>query len=276
MRSARYSGVAHRDRRDVFRLARPCIEFRYFRPARAVNDLRVQRIRRSVAVLDDAHRVPVAERDLAVVAAARNAHRSALLLPRAQRGRETYSSWPRDTAAPSAGCTTNSTSRPSFTLTSAPWSLTSRMMSGILRIDPDVLVVVAARRAAKPHPRLPAIARAHGHDARAVHHVGILRVDSRHRQVAAADLQRRPRILGDLRPVLARIIGAVHAQARARCASISLSCVVDTVAYTRFGSLGAMATLICTRLSGSPFFNLLPGLAAIGRFEQSRRACPSY
>ena len=47
----------------------------------AIDDFRVQRIRRDVPVFFNADRVPVAKADGTVVAAAGNADRSALLLP---------------------------------------------------------------------------------------------------------------------------------------------------------------------------------------------------
>ena len=46
----------------------------------AVNDVGIERIGRDVAVFFDAHRLPVAEGDLAVIAAAGDADRAALLL----------------------------------------------------------------------------------------------------------------------------------------------------------------------------------------------------
>ena len=51
----------------------------------AEDDIRVERIGHGVAVLLDADRMPFAERDLAVVAAAQHAGRAALLLAAANR-----------------------------------------------------------------------------------------------------------------------------------------------------------------------------------------------
>src|SRR5450631_1833103 len=56
--------------------------------ARTVNNFGIKRVRRDVAVLDHAYRMPVAKGDFAVVAAARNADRPALLLSGAQPIRE--------------------------------------------------------------------------------------------------------------------------------------------------------------------------------------------
>ena len=68
---------AQRLRRDVLRLAGLLVEAD---DAAAVDDVRVQRIRRDVGVLVGADTHPVAERDLPAVAAARDPDRTALLL----------------------------------------------------------------------------------------------------------------------------------------------------------------------------------------------------
>ena len=56
------------------------MEARHFASSRAVHDVGIERIRRDVTVLDHSDGMPIAESDFAVVAAARNADRSALLL----------------------------------------------------------------------------------------------------------------------------------------------------------------------------------------------------
>src|SRR5439155_490233 len=82
---------------------------------------------------------------------------------------------------------------------------------GVIRIDPQVLVIVAARCSADALPRLSAIAGLHGHNTGAIYHVWILGIDFDHREVAAADLHRRLSIIGDFRPCLATVGGAVDA-----------------------------------------------------------------
>ena len=68
--------------RDVLHLARGrCRNFDTSVAARAVDDVGMQRVGRRVAVFDDARRMPFAQGDLAVVAAAGDADRAALLLP---------------------------------------------------------------------------------------------------------------------------------------------------------------------------------------------------
>ena len=76
-------GVAQRNRRDVLHLAGRPMELRDFSSAAAVDKIGIERIGRDVSVLDHADRMPVAEGDGAVVAAAGNADRTALLLSRA-------------------------------------------------------------------------------------------------------------------------------------------------------------------------------------------------
>ena len=57
----------------------------------------------------------------------------------------------------------------------------------IVGIDPEVLIIVAAGRAAKAGPGFAAVGGPHGDGAGAVDDVGILRIDSRNWEIAAAD-----------------------------------------------------------------------------------------
>src|SRR5205807_1808835 len=84
---------------------------------------------------------------------------------------------------------------------------------GKVRIDPQILIVVAAGRAAKAGPRFAAIGGAHGDDAGAVDNVGVFRINTRHRQIAATDAERGPRVGGDASPVFTGIIRAVNPNA---------------------------------------------------------------
>ena len=90
VRTVRKSGrradaAAAGDRTDSASLAGAAVEAR---DLAAVDDVGIERIGRDVAVLLDADRVPVAKRDRAVVAAAGDAGRSALLLAAAHAVRE--------------------------------------------------------------------------------------------------------------------------------------------------------------------------------------------
>src|ERR1700736_754440 len=53
--------LAYRDRSDVFNLASTPVETRNLIPACAVNDVMIQRVRRNIAVLDYANRMPIAK-----------------------------------------------------------------------------------------------------------------------------------------------------------------------------------------------------------------------
>jgi hypothetical protein len=72
--------VAQRNRRDVLHLPGGPVELRDLAAAAAVDNVRVERIGRDVAIFDDAHGMPLAEGDGAIVAAAGDADRTALLL----------------------------------------------------------------------------------------------------------------------------------------------------------------------------------------------------
>ena len=85
---------------------------------------------------------------------------------------------------------------------------------GKVGIDPEILIVIAARRAAKARPRFASVGRAHGDNARAVNDVRIFRIHTGHGQIAAANAQCRPRVAGDARPVFSRVVGAVNPDAR--------------------------------------------------------------
>ncbi len=80
---------------------------------------------------------------------------------------------------------------------------------GKVRIDPKILIIVTAGRAAKTHPRFAAVSRAHGHGAGAVNDIGILWINARNWQIASANAPGRPRISGDSSPVFPGIVGAV-------------------------------------------------------------------
>ena len=81
VRITRKSGRAQRHRHDVLRLAGAAV---VARELAAIDDVGIERIGHHVAVLFRRHRMPVAKGDLAVVAAAGDAHRAALLLAAAQ------------------------------------------------------------------------------------------------------------------------------------------------------------------------------------------------
>ena len=197
---------AQRDRRDVLHLSGRHVELRHLAAAGAVDHLRIERIGGHVAVFDGPRRAPVARGDAAIVAAARNADRAALLLPGADavgKGRcdaDVVELCGRLVEPAAPGLTAiHGNERALVT--------DERDGARVVGVDPQVLVVIAAGSAAQRPPAPAAVRRLHGDDAGAVDHVGIGRVHAHHRQVAAADTQRRPRIGRDARPALAAIVG---------------------------------------------------------------------
>src|SRR6516225_8408821 len=200
-------GGAHRDRRDVLHLPGRHVELRDFAPPGAVDQVRIERIRGHVAVLDGPRRVPVAIGDAAVVAAAQDADRTAFLLPGADTVREGRSDADMielcgrlvEPAGPGLAAIYGD----DRTLIAD-----ERDDARVIGVDPQVLIVVAAGCTAQRLPALASVRRLHGDDAGAVHHIGIGRVHAQDRQVAAADAQRGAGVGGDARPALAAIVGA--------------------------------------------------------------------
>src|SRR5439155_11360263 len=90
---------------------------------------------------------------------------------------------------------------------------------GIVRVDPDLLIVIATRRAADGGPGEPAVLGPPEHGRRTVDDVVVLRIDRNRRQVAPADARERPVVGGatgdagsvDERPMLARVARLVEA-----------------------------------------------------------------
>ena len=75
----------------------------------------------------------------------------------------------------------------------APWSDGNQDDVRVRGIDPDTVVVVAARRAAQRAERLAAVDRLPRHDARGVDDVGILGIDLDLREIVAARHHARDR-----------------------------------------------------------------------------------
>ncbi len=200
------SGVARRSRhgRDVLHLPGVAI------PARelaAVDDVRVERVRRRVAVLLHAGRVPVAEGERAVGAARRDACGSALLLAAAEPVGEGVVGGDVEHL------------RGGLVVPAAPGGPAvhgddhaliggEQDRAGPHRVDPDAVVVVAAGRAAEGGEGLPAVHRLPGDDARRVHDVRIGRIHLHLGEIVGA--LRHARVLADARPALAGVVGSIE------------------------------------------------------------------
>src|SRR5579871_424776 len=129
---------------------------------------------------------------------------------------------------------------------------------GIIGIDPKILVVVAAGCAAKSRPGLAAIVGAHGDRAGAIYDVRIFGIDAGHGKVAAADAARRPRVVGDLRPGVAGIVGAVDAQRARRGGDGGIQTA---------RAAGSDGNVDLRKILGQAVGKRMPGGAAIGGFE---------
>ncbi len=196
-------------RPDVLDLAGPAIEARHLA---AVHQIGIERIRRDVAVLLHTDGQPLAERDLSVVAAAGDARRPALLLPAAHAVRE------RVVRAHVVEL------RGRLVVPGTPALAAVHRHDGALiggqdhhvrprGVDPDLLVVVAARRAANGGERPAAVGGLPRHNRRHVHDVRIRGV---HAHVGGIVRPRDDaRVCVHPRPGLAGIIGSIDAGKRA-------------------------------------------------------------
>src|SRR5438477_12752683 len=77
---------------------------------------------------------------------------------------------------------------------------------GIIWIDPNVLIIVAAWRAAPALPCFAAVRRFPTNNARRVHDLWIFRIEPHHREIAAADSKPRPQIVGRAAPGFAAVV----------------------------------------------------------------------
>src|SRR5216117_2906668 len=200
----------HRLGRHVLDLARGPVEAA---DLSAVNQVGVQRVWGHVAVLLDAHGMPLPDGDLAVVAAARDARRSALLLPAVDPVRKTVIG--DDVIELGRGLVVpRAPGRAAVHRHDRALVAGEEDDVGLGRIDPEPMVVVPARGAAKRGERLPPIAGLPSHDVRHVDDVGIGRIDLHFVEVAVATPQ--PLVAVDEPPVLAAVVGAVQAAAPLR------------------------------------------------------------
>ena len=174
--------------------------------------------------------MPLAERDLAVVAAAGDAHRSAVLLAAAdairkrvvghhvveRRGRLREPGAPRLAAV----------QRDDGALVDD-----EQHDVRVVRIPPDVLVVVAAGRALERHERLAAVGRLVADDVGDDQRVGVLGMHVRHDLVDAAGRARRSVVAA--RPGLAGVVRSVERRCRRRALRRSRRAAADCSARSR-------------------------------------------
>ena len=252
-------GRPNRRRRHVLDLTDRAV---VARDLAAVDDVAVQRIGHGVAVLLDADRMPLAERDHPVVAAARHAGRAAFLLP------ATHVIGERVVGIHVIHL------RGGLVVPGAPGlaavhaddrALVARHRDDVrvIRVDPGALIVVAAGRAAQRHPALSAVLRPVADGARDDDRVRVLRIDRRDRQIAAADAARRPRVGSDAHPVLAGVVGSVDADG----ARVGDGCVnpIRIARRDRDVRLNNSITVTARQTIGER----PPVVAAVGRLEDA-------
>ncbi len=122
----------------------------------AVNDIGIERVRRYVSVFFSTYRVPFTESDLAVVAPAGDANRTALLLTAAQSIRKCAIGVD---VIKLSGRLIVPTAPGLSSVGGYYCALIAAQQNHIrvVRINPNVLIIVAARRAAKRRPGLAAV-----------------------------------------------------------------------------------------------------------------------
>src|SRR5690348_2095460 len=203
--------IAQGNGSNVLHLPGAPMEARHLGTAGAVNDVRIEGVGGSVAVLDDADRAPVAEGDFAVVAPAEDAHGAAFLLPTAHLVGKIIADghvvklrrWLVVPRAPGLAAVNGDDG-----------ALVADQQNdvGIVRADPEVLVIVAAGRAAQAGPALAAVTGTQRDNACAVDHIWIFGINPWYGQIAAANAHGGARVLGDFVPALAGIVGTVKAE----------------------------------------------------------------
>ncbi len=226
----------------------------------AVDDVRIQRIRRDVAVLLGAHRVPVAKRDLPIVAAARHARRPALLLPavhpvgRLVIGDHVIELCRRLVVPTAPGGA--SVHRDGGALVGG-----QQDDRGVLRIDPDGVVVVAAGCALDGGEALSRVGGFIGGRVRHIHDFRIFRVYPDAGEIIAAPIHALLAV--DLAEGCARVVAAIQSAGL----TARLRQRVDAIAIARRDA----DTDPAQRVFGErrqPAADCLPGGAAIGRLVQ--------
>src|SRR6185295_4354626 len=222
--------------------------------AAAVDDVGVARKGNVVVALVAAHRIPVAEGELAVIAAARHRHRAAVLLAAVDPVGETVVGGhvvelPGRLVVPGAPGLAAVDGDDGALIGAGDHPLR------VVRIDPQEVVVVAARRAAEEGEGLAAVGRAPQRLARHVDHIGILGIHLHHGEVRAGEARRGI----DALPGGAAVVGTVDPGI---CDGVDGGIDARAAAAARYGETDASQRSGGQAVAGEP----RPGLAAVGRF----------
>src|SRR5271157_610248 len=247
-------------RRDVLDLTRDAV---VPGDCAAVDDIRIQRVGRDVSVLFGAHRMPLAKRDLAVVAAARDAHRPALLLAAVDpvwklvvgddvvelRGRLVVPGAPGLAVIHADGGALVDGQEDDI---------------GVVGIDPDGVIVVTAGRAFDGRKTLAGVGGAVSGCVGDIHHVAVLGIDADAGEVRAAAVDAL--LVVDAAPGAAGVVGAIEPAGippgfhqGVHPVGVAGRDADADAAGPRGHPLGE---------GGQPAGKLVPGVAAVGGLEQ--------
>ena len=202
----------HRHRQNVLRLTGPAIEPRQLP---AVNDVRIDRIGDDITIFLGRDRLPIPKRDLAFVAAAFDTDRAAFLLPAVKPIRKRVVGTDmiqlcRRLVVPRAPGHT-AIDRDDRSLVRA-----EQNNVGIVRINPNILIIIAAGSPAPSLPGLAAVGRFPANHARRVNDLWIFRIEPNYRQIAATDTKARARVVGRAVPDFAAVLRAIKFRDRFR------------------------------------------------------------
>ena len=249
--------ITKRDRGNVLHLAGGPVKLRNLASAAAVNNVRIERIGCDITVLDYADRMPFAEGDGAIVPATGDAGGTTLLLAAAD-------------AIGKIGSYGNMVElRGGLVVPGTPGRSASERHQGaliadqknnvrIVGVDPQILIVVAARRPAKTGPGFAAVVGLHGYGAGAINDVRILGIYFWNGKVAAADASGRARIISRLVPAFSSVVGTVDR----KHAGSSAESGIETMAIA-----GSNGDVNLREIFRETVGQRMPGVSAIGGLE---------
>src|SRR6185369_13727624 len=224
-----------------------------------VDQIGMQWIRRDVTVLFDTDGAPIAKSDGAVVAAALHSRRAALLLAAVNPVRKLIVGndvielrrWLVVPGAPGLAA-----------VYTHHRSLIGRQQHDlrVLRIDPERVVIVSARRTFECRPRLAAISRTVSCDCRSVDSLFVARIDVDFRKVTAA--RPWPPVGADAPPRFSGIVRAINTTELRRIHRC-IECI--RIAGSNCDSDASQPLFE----SGQPVCQLAPGVAAIRCFIEA-------
>ena len=244
--------------RDHLDLRGAPAELRDLAAAGAIDDIGIERVRRGVAVFDDADGMPLAEGERAVITAAGYADGTAFLLAAADLIGEV----PGGGGVIELGCGLVVPGAPGPRAVDADRrALIADEQDdvGIIGVDPEVLVIVAAGRTLDAGPRFAGVGGAPGDGAGAVDDVGVFGVDADDGEVAATDAADGAGVGGDGGPGGAGVGAAIDLHAAGR----------GDGGIEASGVAGGDGDVGLAGVGGEAAGQFVPGAAAVGGFVES-------